>query len=70
MLIPHVGDLAISGSDAFIAYLSGRLANEYGVEVFEENEATCAGVEIRRRLTNSPIAKIFPAVPKLLQGGN
>ena len=33
-LISHVGDLLISGGDAFIAYLSGRLRNSYAVKVF------------------------------------
>ena len=34
MLISHVGDLLVSGTDSFIAYVSGRLENGYGVKVF------------------------------------
>ena len=48
MLILHAGDLLVSGADSFISYLSGRLGNEYGLEVFEENGAICWGVGIKK----------------------
>ena len=34
VLIPHVGDLLIYGTDDFIAYLPWRLGSEYGAKVF------------------------------------
>ena len=47
MLIPHLGDLLISGTDSLIAYLSGRLGNEYDVEVSDDNETIYSGVGIK-----------------------
>ena len=48
-LTSHVGGLLISGTAAaFISYLSDRLGNEYGLEVFEENGAICWGVGIKK----------------------
>ena len=47
-LIPHVGYLLISGSDAFIAYISGLLGNEYGVEVLARIVEIYLRVEIKK----------------------
>ena len=47
MLISHVGDFLIHGTDSFISYISDRLGNEYGVEVSDENEAIYSGMRVK-----------------------
>ena len=46
-LISHEGDLLITGTDACVAYLSGRLGDAYGLQVFEGNEAIDLGMGIK-----------------------
>ena len=72
MLISNVGDLLMSGTDAFIAYISVSLENEYGVQVFDggggdggDKRSVWASV-LKRCLVNSRIGGIFPTAPKLL----
>ena len=47
MLISHVEDWLISGTDAFIAYSSRRLGNEYIAKCHEGGESIYLGVEIK-----------------------
>ena len=42
----HVGDLLISGSGAFVKYITQRMKEKYEVESYEENEATYLGMKI------------------------
>ena len=48
MLISQVGDLLNSGTDAFTSYISGRLENEYCVELFEGYESLYLGTKIKK----------------------
>ena len=48
VLISHVGDFLISGTDAFIAYVSGGVGNEYGAKVFEGGEAIYSGMWVKK----------------------
>ena len=48
MLVQRAGDLLIYGTGAFIASLSGRLGIEYGVNVFEGNEAIYQCAKIKK----------------------
>ena len=45
--ISHVGDFSISGSGAFVSYLSGAIGNECGVKVFDGNGEIYLGIWIK-----------------------
>ena len=69
MLISHVGDLLIYGSDSAISYLSGRLGSEYGFKVSAVNGSIYLGMNAQK-LINEFIkggdifdgARTFPGV--------
>ena len=65
-----MGDLLISGTDAFVAYLSVRSENEYGVKVSARNGSIYLGMCIKTPSRINWIVGylgIFPTGLKLLR---
>ena len=66
-LILHVGDLAISGTDASIAYLSDRLQMGTGRKFLRKTKIFIRALKLKRRLMNSPTMEIFQTELTLLR---